>query len=66
MTEDDVRELLKQQVTVAGGITAWINDRDMSVQYVSDVLKARRAPGPAILAALGLERREPTYEPREA
>jgi len=56
MTEDKAIELLASACAQAGGQSAWAKRAGVSQQYVQDVLKRRRAPGKAILDALGLER----------
>jgi DNA-binding transcriptional regulator YdaS (Cro superfamily) len=40
----------------AGGQDAWARRHDLSPQYVSDVLNARRDPGPKLLTALGMRK----------
>lgn len=54
MTADDVRNMLRKACEAAGSATAWAEKNDISLQYVSDVLNSRRAPGPKALRALGL------------
>ena len=61
MTTDEVRELLLEMCEEAGSQQAWAKAHRISPQYVTDVLKERRAPGDKILSALGL-RRAVTYE----
>ena len=61
MTIDDVLDRLRTRIAEAGGASAWARSADCSPSYVSDVLGKRREPGPAILAALGLEG-EKTYK----
>jgi DNA-binding transcriptional regulator YdaS (Cro superfamily) len=48
---------LRKAIRAAGGQSAWAAEHGLSASYVSDVLNARREPGPAILAAIGFERR---------
>lgn len=46
--------LLREECRKAGGQSAWARRAELTPAYVSQVLNAQRAPGPAILAALGL------------
>jgi DNA-binding transcriptional regulator YdaS (Cro superfamily) len=55
MTANDVRNLLSKACDNAGSNRAWAQTAGVSPAYVSDVLNARREPGPAILTPLGLE-----------
>ncbi len=55
MTLDDVLARLRERIAEAGGASAWARGAGCSPSYVSDVLGKRRDPGPAILAALGLQ-----------
>ena len=64
MIAADVRALLRQECSAAGSQQAWAAAHRVSAQYVCDVLKERREPADAILAALGL-RRVVTYERAE-
>jgi len=48
---------LERAIVEAGTAQAFAVQHGLSPQYVGDVRYGRRAPGPAILAALGLERR---------
>ncbi|KKK63354.1 hypothetical protein LCGC14_2995130 [marine sediment metagenome] len=61
LTVDEVRLELWKAVETEGTQKAWAENRDLSPQYISDVLNGRREPGPLILAGLGL-RRVVTYE----
>lgn len=58
LTRDEVLVLLQAQVTERGTQQAWAEAAGVSAQYVADVLHGRRAPGAAILAALGVRRIE--------
>jgi hypothetical protein len=55
MTLEDVKARLRERIAEAGGASKWARASGCSPSYVSDVLYDRRDPGPAILAALGLE-----------
>jgi DNA-binding transcriptional regulator YdaS (Cro superfamily) len=55
MTDAEVQGVLRRACNDAGSQRAWADLHNVSDQYVSDVLKGRRRPGPAILEALGLE-----------
>lgn len=52
----DVLRCLRVACRDAGGQQAWASRHGLSPAYVSDVLHARRDPGPLILTALGLQR----------
>ncbi len=56
ITEQQVRERLAQECKAAGGQKAWAQKHNISVPYVNDVARQRRAPGDLILRALGLQR----------
>lgn len=66
MTAEEVRALLRQRVDEAGNANVWSRRHGVSHAYTQDALAGRRAPGPAILAALGLEKVDVTYREREA
>jgi hypothetical protein len=48
MTAGDVRALLRAACEEAGGLRAWARAHNVSVPYVSDVLRGNKAPGPGI------------------
>ncbi|MBS7789257.1 helix-turn-helix transcriptional regulator [Roseococcus sp. SDR] len=52
----DVFKRLRAACEAAGGQGAWAERHGMSAAYVSEVLNAKREPGPAVLNALGLKR----------
>ncbi len=52
----DPLRALERAVRKAGSARAWAVQAGVSEAYVSDVRLGRRDPGPAVLAALGLER----------
>jgi hypothetical protein len=56
MTEEQVREVIRESVANLGGMRAASRAWKVSVAYVSDVLGGRRAPGPAILSPVGYVR----------
>lgn len=56
MTEDKVMEKLRGEIELLGSQKAFAAAQGFSDSYISDVLRGRRELGPAILAALGLER----------
>jgi DNA-binding transcriptional regulator YdaS (Cro superfamily) len=58
---DVVREL-RRRCEAAGGQSAWAAEAGVASQYVSDVVRGRREPGPRIIAGLGL-RREVRFVP---
>lgn len=55
MTENDVRERIKELVSKEGcrGLAARLG---ISPAYVSDVTNGRRAPGPPFLKAIGVHK----------
>jgi hypothetical protein len=55
MTLDDLLKKLRSECEAAGGQGIWANKHGISAQYVSDVLRCGRKPGPAILKALKLK-----------
>lgn len=61
MTEQQVRDRLREACRTSGGQKAWAGKHNISVPYVNDVLFGRRKPGELILSALGL-RRVVSYE----
>jgi hypothetical protein len=68
MTEDDVRQLFRDQAEAMtpdrrnGGMRAWCRHHGISQAYASQFLNGHKAPGAKILAALGL-RSEISYFP---
>lgn len=66
MTAEEVRALLRQRVDTEGSALAWSRRHGVSTAYTLDTLAGRRGPGPAILAALGLEKADAIYRVREA
>lgn len=53
--DDDVLDALEAAIKDAGTACAWAKGVGLSPGYVSDVRLRRRALGPAILGALGVE-----------
>ncbi len=56
MDEKDVRQLLSMSIKAVGNQYQWATKFKLSPAYVCDVLKGRRAPGPALCTALGIRR----------
>lgn len=56
LTEDDVRAFLGAACRRAGTAVAFAQSLGFSAAYLSDVLRGRRAPGPGLLEAIGMER----------
>lgn len=56
MTNDDVRELLREEVNKAGNAMLYAKIAGCAPTYVGDVLRGKSEPGPRIMKALGLER----------
>ena len=56
MLKEAVVALLLRKTTEVGSPRKWALGHSILPQYVSDVLRGRRDPGPQILAALGLEK----------
>ncbi len=52
----DVFKRLRAACKAAGGQAKWAERHDLSPAHVSEVLNAKRDPGPAVLDALGLKR----------
>jgi len=65
ITEQDFYNLLMMAVTKAGSQKAYAEKIGVSGSYLSDVLKARRAPGMQIMRDLGY-RRAVVYIPEQA
>jgi hypothetical protein len=57
LSEDAVRERLREAVKAAGGQRAWALAHEFSAAYVNDVLQGRRALAKNICTALGITRR---------
>lgn len=51
----EIIELLKLKCDEAGSQARWAKENGLSQAYVNDVIRGTRAPGPKILAAVGLE-----------
>lgn len=66
MNREEVKELLRQQVDAEGSAYAWARRHGVSPAYTLDALAGRRAPGPAILQAMGVEKEATTYRLVEA
>lgn len=56
MNNEEIKAKLAELVQLLGSQRAAAGQLGVSQAYLSDVLAGRRAPGPAILKALGLER----------
>jgi transcriptional regulator with XRE-family HTH domain len=56
LTEERVRELLWDEYSRAGTMRALAERAGVTVAYVHDALNGRRAPGPAFLSLLGIEK----------
>lgn len=52
----DALAALEEAIHTAGSAAAWAAAAGISPAYVSDVRLSRRAPGAAVLRALGLQR----------
>ena len=61
MTDEQVRKLLDEAVRKAGSQVAAAARLGISDAYLSDLRRGKRQPGPKVLAALGLARRD-VYE----
>ncbi len=51
---DSIHRLIEQEIEKAGSLRALARKWKLSAPYISDVLKFRRHPGPAILERFGL------------
>jgi hypothetical protein len=58
MNDSDILKMLPGAFREAGSLRGWAKQHGMTASYVSSVMHKRSRPGPRILAALGLERRE--------
>lgn len=58
MDEDDIRAMVRDDMVIMKAATQqeWARANGISPQYLSDFMVGRKAPGPLILAALGLKR----------
>lgn len=56
MNAEKVAVCLRSAVSDAGGVTKWAERNHVTNAYVHYVIAGDRAPGKAILQALGLER----------
>jgi hypothetical protein len=56
LDEDEVRKLLQKACEQAGSQRAWAMQHNLTSPYVSDVIAGARSIGPAICAALGVEK----------
>ncbi|NGZ03330.1 MAG: hypothetical protein CV090_09800 [Nitrospira sp. WS238] len=52
---DQVLAMIREECAQAGSQYQWATKHKLSPAYVSDVIKGRRNPGPAVLKALKLE-----------
>lgn len=55
MTEDEVRDLIRQKCTELGGQSAFARTCGVQPQFISMVLTGKRAPSDVILEAVGVE-----------
>ena len=60
MNTDQVLALLRAECDKAGSIRAWARKHGVSAMYVSNVLRSKQEPGPAICKPLGLTRETKT------
>ncbi len=58
MSEAEVIKCLRGLIDErhGGDQASWARENDLSAQYVNDVLRGRRSPGPRMLDALNLRR----------
>lgn len=56
ITEERVLECLREECERLGSQKAFAELHGLSTAYINDVMRGRRDFGPAILAALGIER----------
>ncbi|MCJ2040826.1 hypothetical protein MKK55_18000 [Methylobacterium sp. J-059] len=64
LRDEAVVRLLLAECMASGTRAKWASANGVSPQYVTDVLKGRRAPGDSILRGLGLAR-DVVYVPRQ-
>jgi hypothetical protein len=62
MTSDDIRKILAARARAAGSQQAAAVALGVSTTHFSDVIRGRQVPGPKLLTALGLRRRDVEYE----
>lgn len=55
LTEQQVRERLEGACALAGGQRRFAEAHGLRESVVSETINARRAPGPAVLSAIGLK-----------
>lgn len=58
MDEDDIRAMVRDDMAIMRTTSQqdWALRNGISPQYLSDFMTGKKAPGPLILAALGLKR----------
>lgn len=56
VTGEQLTKRLQSDIKRAGSQRKWAAEHDVTGQYVCDLLRGRREPGPKILAALGVRR----------
>ena len=62
MTDEQVRKLLDEAVRKAGSQQSAAARLGISDAYLSDLRRGKRAPGPKVLKALGLTRRDSYHQ----
>lgn len=55
-SRNEVIEMLRGQIDLAGSMREYARSVGISAAYVSDVMRGNRDPGPAILHDLGLSK----------
>ncbi len=60
-TADQVRDVLRTSIKAAGTQRELAAQLGVSEQYLSDVLRGKREPGPLILEGLGMRQQPASY-----
>jgi len=55
ITEDELREILRQQCNELGNAAIWSRNNKVSNSYISDILSGRRPIGKKVASRLGME-----------
>lgn len=64
-SEDEAREILKKAIEKEGSMSAFAEKHNLSVSFVSEVVRGNRKLSAAILATIGLKRSNEFVEDNE-
>lgn len=56
ITRDEIMKIIRQRLERAGSQRALAKELGISTQYMNDILRNNREPGPLVLRALGIEK----------